>query len=68
MRQHLDDAGHNAVAEGRGGAAIARLVNMESAAELDNFRRPFRLQLANLERSLLAGVDLRDADLTCHMQ
>jgi hypothetical protein len=33
------------------------------AGWLADFRRPFQLQIANLERATLAGLDLRQADL-----
>lgn len=44
-------------------ALLAIIVMAEIGGGLDGFRRPFELQLANLERSILSNEDLRSADL-----
>ncbi len=44
-------------------ALLTIIVTAEHEGGLDGFRRPFKLQLANLERSILSYEDLRSADL-----
>jgi Pentapeptide repeats (8 copies)/Lectin C-type domain len=56
-----ESAGRNAVLPVIGSIVISSIILAGSQSEI---RRPFELQLANLERSIIAGEDLKSADLT----
>ncbi len=44
-------------------AILGIFISVQFLGGFDGFRRPFRLQLADLERSILTDQDLRNADL-----